>query len=314
MAKKKPAASSPQKKGKEKPTARDSNTSEEALKAAIEKQKAAIAEAAKVDPFGMNGDPSDPMNLVETLLDVPNRKPLDMGDEVRCNNALIRFVIDRPGQYKMFCSLLTEKVGLNAAIWRSGFATPSKVKTWIRQGVIDSENDLDTYCSRLYLDTSRSLAVAVSDVEIQVSVDKPLDWLRNGPGRLIEAGWRDDPARVSTKDVFHHSNGIENQDADVLRLPSKKEDDDTIEGEIIEQEGPADENTFLKALEVLRASGVSPEQQPEGWDKALRVQGGEELSEEELEVKEQDSSDISLGSNESVLTEQLRQAQSSEPC
>ena len=77
---------------------------------------------------------------------------------------------------------------------------------------------------------------------------------------------------------------------------------------------PVEDNMYQQALDILKESGMSPDQQPEGWLKALKIQAGEQLSEEELEVKDDECSPISLGSNEALLTEQQRQAQSSLPC
>ena len=139
MAKKKAAkSSSPRKRGNAKPKRRlalDDDTSEAELQAVIDRQRKAI-ERGDVE------QPPDPNDLVETLLDVPNRKPLeDPGPEILSNNGLVRFVHDKPLLYKKFIGQLREGATLNSAIFSSKFCNPTLVKKWINQGMKDAEEE-----------------------------------------------------------------------------------------------------------------------------------------------------------------------------
>jgi len=310
MAKKKAAkSSSPRKRGNAKPKRRlalDDDTSEAELQAVIDRQRKAI-ERGDVE------QPPDPNDLVETLLDVPNRKPLeDPGPEILSNNGLVRFVHDKPLLYKKFIGQLREGATLNSAIFSSKFCNPTLVKKWINQGMKDAEEEKDTFYSRLFYDVAGANAEKRAEVEILVAEDDPKFWLTNGPGKYLDDEWK---PKQSVRGLPNSSTEPDKlEGASVLRLEvaETQDEEEAIEGEMLGK-APVDENEYEEALRIMRASNVSPEQQPDGWFKALRIQSGEQLSEEELEVKQDEESPISLGSNEDVLTEQQRQAQSSLP-
>lgn len=312
MAKKK-AVSSSRKSGnaktKSKRTALDNSTSEEALQRAIDRQRQAIEDGEVENPYASN----DPDDLVETLLDVPNRKPLaDPGpDEIKETDKLVRLVHDKPSLYKKFVMQMREGTTLASAVFSSRIASLAMVKKWLGQGMADSNEDKDTFYSRFYYDTAGAHAEKRAEVEILVAEDDPKFWLQHGPGKYLDDEWKPKaPLRGLPNGVSPEAIQIEGENT--LRITQKVEvTEGEIEGEILE--APVDDNQYRLALEALKAAGVSPSQQSEGWMKALKIQSGEQLSEEELEVKEDDDSPISLGSNEALLTEQDRQAQSSYP-
>lgn len=309
MAKKKAAkSSSPQKKGNPKTKKRlalDNDTDEAALEAAIARQRRALEDGEELE----RPDFSYP---VETLLDVPNRKPLEAGEEIHSNNGLVRFVIDRPILYKRFIAKLRDGATIDSAVFACKFSNPIKVKAWLAEGMKDAQEEKDTYYSRLYYDVAGAVAEKSTEVEILVAEDDPKFWLQRGPRKYINNEWQ---APVTGKAL---PNGVANElekldGADVLKIESKPTDSDEIEGEIVGK-APIEESQYERASRILREAGHSPEQNPESWLKACRTQAGEQLDDEDLEVKESDvDSPISLGSNESILTEQQRQAQSSYP-
>lgn len=310
MAKKKAAKpTSSRKKGNAKPKRRlalDDSTSEEELEQAIERQLEALAEAELENPF------TDTTTELETLLDVPNRKPLaDPGNSILSSNGLVRFVIDKPGYYKKFIAQMREGASLASAAFSSRFANPPVIKKWLNQGMEDSEAGLDTFFSRLFYDVAGANAERRAEIEIIVAETEPLKWLQQGPGKYLDDEWKPKVAPRSLPNGAIEAPALEEESP--LKITAKAiEVEDELEGEVIK--APIEANQYEKALEVLRQSGVSPEQQPSGWMHALRIQAGEQLSEEELEVDESDDeSPISLGSNEAILTEQERQAQSSYP-
>ena len=315
MAKKKP--SSPRKNGNAKPkykrVALDDSTSEEALQRAIERQRKAMEAGELEDDPNYPEDPLDPECYLETLMQVPNRLPLeDPGpDEINSSHRLVRFVHDKPAQYKKFLQFMRDGASLGSAVFAANFCNPPLVKRWITMGMQDANNLKDTFHSRLFYDVARTNGTKRAEVEILVAEEDPLKWLERGPGSYIDDQWKA-PARA----LPNQANGQQalpnyNENALSIEASTTKENNDEIEGEIIK--APVDDNAYQRALAILRESNVSPEQQPAGWDKALRTQAGEQLSEEELEVKETEQTSISLGSNEAILTEQQRQAQSSLP-
>jgi hypothetical protein len=319
MAKKKSAkSSSPRKRGNAKTNTKrlalDNSTSEAALEAAIEKQRRSMeADELEDDPYGID-DPTDPDDLVETLLNVPNRKPLnDPGLEVLSNNKLIRFVHDKPSHYKRFLTYLREGASLGAAVFASNFCNPALVKDWLKRGMEDAEEQKDTFFSRLYMDIARSNATIRTAVEIQVAQDDPKFWLERGPGKYIDDEWKAKPLLRGIPGTGPAQQIEATEGENSLRITHKVEiEEDEVEGELAGP--PIDDNGYKEALSILRASNLSPEQQSDGWMKALRIQAGETLSEDELKVEDAEESDISEGSNEEILTEQQRQAQSSLPC
>lgn len=310
MAKKKPAKpknSSPRKKGIAKPKrkALDDDTSEEELQAAIERQREALEASYGEHPY------SEEFGEIETLLDVPNRKPLeDPGNSIHSSNGLVRFVIDKPSLYKKFVAQMREGASLASAAFSSRFANPPLIKKWLNQGMEDSEAGLDTFFSRLFYDVAGANAERRAEIEIIVAETEPLKWLQQGPGKYLDDEWKPKVAPRALPNGAVEAPALEEESP--LKITAKVEVEDELEGEIVK--APVEPSQYQKALEVLRQSGNSPEQQPEGWMHALRIQTGEQLSEEELEVDESDDeSPISLGSNEAILTEQERQAQSSYP-
>jgi hypothetical protein len=312
MAKKKPT-SSPRKSGNAKTTkpkrraALDNSTSEEALEAAIERQRQAIEE-------GLIEEPLDPNDLVETLLDVPNRKPLDdPGNSILCTHGLVRFVHDKPSLYKKFVMQMREGATLNSAIFSSKFCNPALVRKWLSQGMQDAEDEKDTFFSRLYYDVAGANAEKRAEVEILVAEADPKFWLQHGPGKYLDDEWK--PKLALRGNANAPAIEAKPEGEGVLQIESKPDKlaEDEIEGEMLDK-APVKESQYEAALKAMRDAGVHPEQQPEGWIKSFRIQSGEQLSEEELEVREDEESPISLGSNEALLTEQQRQAQSSLPC
>ena len=247
---------------------------------------------------------------LETLMDVPNRKPLDPGESVLSDNSLVRFVLDRPFQYKRFLQMLRSGAHPLSAALATDFAHKSKLYKWLRDGCRDVEVGLDTYQSRLYRDITRSLGVRMSEVEANVSIDDPIKWLRNGPGRLVHDAWRDDPVNQSHKKVEVNQT-VSRQD----RIP----DGEVLSAQVLltapeeseERQGPpVEDNDYAKALAILRESGVMD--QPEGWEAALKLQAGEEMTDEEIDAMSEDEQSLTCEmSNQLLLTEQERQAQSS---
>ena len=313
MAKKKPSPSSPRKSGNAKPTkkreALDNSTNAAALEKAIERQRKAMeTDDLEEDPYFV-ADISDPDCYVETLLNVPNRKPLDdPGSEVKSHNKLIRFVLDKPSLYKRFITSLKEGASLGSAAFSSGFCSALAINAWIKQGMQDEVDGKDSYYYRLYLDVARANATKRVEVEILVAETNPMAWLERGPGRYIDDQWKPTANVRAIGGV--PQDALPAPEESPLRLAAKPvEVEEALEGEVVEE----DNSEYEAALAILRESGQDISQQPESWMKALRIQAGEQLTDEELEVKEDEESPISLGSNEALLTEQARQAQSSLP-
>jgi hypothetical protein len=312
MAKKKPAKSpSPQKRGnaktKSKRLALDNDTDEAALEAAIARQRKAFEDGEELE----KPDFSYP---VETLLEVPNRKPLeDPGLEVLSNNGLIRFVIDRPEYYKRFIQKLRDGATLDSAVLSCKFQNPKRVKEWLAQGIKDADEDKDSYYSRLYYDVAGAIAEKSTEVEILVAEDDPKFWLQRGPRKYINTEWQNPvTAKALPNGMSQEPEKLEGEN--VLKIENKPvHNEDEIEGEVLGR-APVEESQYERAARILKEAGHSPEQNPDSWSKACRTQAGEQLDDSDLEVKDEDEdSPISLGSNESILTEQQRQAQSSYP-
>ncbi len=316
MAKKKPSKTpSPRKNGNAKPTKRrqalDNETEADALEAAIERQKRAMeADDLEEDPYYVS-NPNDPDSYVETLVDVPNRKPLDdPGLEVKSNNRLIRFVLDKPSKYKQFLESLRNGASLGSAAFSAGFCSALVINEWIRRGMQDEVEGKDSFYYRLYLDVARANATKRVEVEILVAEQNPMAWLERGPGRYIDDQWKPTSNVRAIGGASQEALPPPEETSPLRPLP-KPIEEEVIEGEVVDT--TEEDNEYEEALKILKASGQHLDQQPEGWMKALRIQAGEQLSEEELEVKDDEESPISLGSNEALLTEQQRQAQSSLP-
>lgn len=217
-----------------------------------------------------------------TLLDVPNRKKLpEKPQELDCK--LYNIVHKQSNEYKEFLAFIRDGISPSAACASSGICTYSEVMVYLKRGIQDVNRNpteiVDTYYSRFYIDFIRTAGLPVGEAELHIKETDPKFWLRNSPlSRMLGDHWRDDP----DKKVTHsHSGSIEH----FLGADSKQEvnpDELLIEGEVVND-----------ALQDLQKSGLitlNPD-----YDIAKRIQRGELLSEDELELLEDQESTGSDG-------------------
>lgn len=243
----------------------------EALDALI---KDTLIISSRETPESPSDDPSSsqesymPRNLFpggrETLLDVPDRKPLpEIEARVGRPCILIDLIRHSPDIYAQFIAFIQAGAYFHVAAEAVGIST-STLKNWVARGRNDLHCGLDTWYSRLLGDVRRAVALSRVGREIAIAADSPAKWLSNGPGRIFGEHWVEN----RTSEQIEEPDSLEST-VSPLEIEDKREQkkEDEIEGTIVLNLDAAKE---LETIEALEEAGLA--QYSEEHKEALRRQ------------------------------------------
>jgi hypothetical protein len=126
---------------------------------------------------------------VETLLDIPGRKPLPQIPQRKGRKCtLIEMIIHNPDRYSRLITHIRAGVSFNVAAEANSIGERTFYE-WGQRGQEDLDKGMDTFFSRFFRDVRRAAAMATADCESEVKALEPRKWLSHGPGRIFGGAW-----------------------------------------------------------------------------------------------------------------------------
>jgi hypothetical protein len=125
----------------------------------------------------------------ETLLDVPNRKPLPPYVRSAGRPCVLQdIVMHAPDLYAEFITYIQAGAYYNVAAEAIGVCEGT-LRNWLIRGKADLGGSLDTWYSRLFRDIRRAVALARVGAEASIREASPSRWLSHGPGKMFGEQW-----------------------------------------------------------------------------------------------------------------------------
>ena len=141
---------------------------------------------------------------VETLLDIPQRKPLPQPPQRKGRRfKLVDIIHHAPDLYARLITHIRAGVSFNVAAAAVGIGERT-FYDWGEKGSLDYEAGKDTYFSRFYHDVRKAAATATADCEMAVKELDPKKWLSHGPGRIFGGQWSENISRGPNYDPSKH--------------------------------------------------------------------------------------------------------------
>lgn len=187
------------------------------------------------EEFRPTGNPAHSL-----MRSVSGRRP---GAKPQHNSLLRKLADERPTSYAELLGRLMTGASLRAATTLLGLSY-DMVRGWIAQGLIDGEQQLDTYYSRFAADVHSAIAYCVADCEQRVTGRNPAAYLTSGTGRsffAVEGTWQ--PQQQPHQQQL---------DAEALAPLALRSDSDSAA-----LPGPSPEKCAA-AIAVLAQSGIVP--------------------------------------------------------
>lgn len=151
---------------------------------------------------------------IETLLDVPNRKPLPHIPQGKRGpkHRLADLVLHAPKLYQKMIIRLRAGVSPNIAAEVCGIAERTFYE-WGQKGAEDAHHyneetgefdPIDSFYSRFYHDVRRAIAVKAAECEEAIAEGDPAKWLSRGPGRVFGRNWGKNPEKTPPSQALSH--------------------------------------------------------------------------------------------------------------
>lgn len=155
---------------------------------------------------------------LETLLDVPGRKPLpEIPKRAGRKERLPEIIEFAPEVYSRMIAQIRLGVSFNVAAEAAGI-NEATFYDWGWRGANDREQGIDSYYSRMYSDVRRANAYVTADCEQQVRARNPTRWLSQGPGRIFGNPWGDN-ANKRQLPGKNNQQLLTNADGDPIEAP-----------------------------------------------------------------------------------------------
>ena len=153
---------------------------------------------------------------VETLLDIPGRKPLPQILQRKGRKCtLIEMILHNPDRYSRLITHIRAGVSFNVAAEANSIGERTFYE-WGQRGQEDLDLGKDTFFSRFFRDVRRAAAMATADCESEVKALEPRKWLSHGPGRIFGGAWG---AEVSRGTGRHLPAEASSSSAEIIDAP-----------------------------------------------------------------------------------------------